>query len=378
MTEQSKKALTLPALRGAFGDWIFYSCLIPIRELGGRASYATDLHPAKAEELSKLIQRALEGHRAIEIAEYLTKNEERFFSSLVLAVYGGRPDWLEIGIRGTETSRASVDELTDEAKDSIGFLRLTGEEKIFAIDGQHRLSGIKHAMKVQGKSLPNELVPVIFVGHSNTKKGLQRTRRLFTTLNKTAVAVTKRDIIALDEDDVMAITACALYETDPRFQTPKIAMITTNNLPPSSKSLTTIGNLYDILKLVFMYESGTTRDTHLRFNRPSDAKLAEYFTMADAYFTSLARAFPELKEYYDTKNSGAIAQKYRSNRGGHILFRPIGLDLVTRATIEIARHRNTNLANAVRRVAKLETQIAAKPYAGVIWNPERGAVHHTG
>jgi DNA sulfur modification protein DndB len=110
--------------------------------------------------------------------------------------------------------------LSEEAKDSIGFLRLTGTEKLFAIDGQHRLSGIKHAIE-HDLELSEELVPVIFVGHANTVVGMRRTRRLFTTLNKTAVPVTKRDIIiALDEDDVMAITARRLYEEDSRFSNP--------------------------------------------------------------------------------------------------------------------------------------------------------------
>src|ERR1700676_5266228 len=206
-TNHTSAVLALPALRGSFGSWIYYSCLISIRELGKRANYATELHPTTVDELSRLIQRVLEGRRSLDIADYLTKNNDRFFNSLVLAVYGGNPDWLEIGISGTSTPRASLNELKEEARDSIGFLRLSGTEKIFAIDGQHRLSGIKEAMKDGDAAIGDELVPVIFVGHANTVAGLQRTRRLFTTLNKTAVPVTKRDIIGLDEDDVMAITA---------------------------------------------------------------------------------------------------------------------------------------------------------------------------
>lgn len=366
-------SLTLPALRGTFGNWIFYSCLMPIHELGKRASYATELHPAQADELSKLIQRVLEGHRAEEIANYLTKNEDRFFNSLVLAVYGGNPDWLEIGIKGTATPRASLEELTEEIRDSIGFLRLSGSEKIFAIDGQHRLSGIKHAMS-QPHSVANELVPVIFVGHANTTAGLRRTRRLFTTLNKTAVPVRKRDIIALDEDDVMAITARNLYEDDKRFSNPRIAMITTKNLPPTSESLTTIGNLYDILKLIFMYDSGVSRDTSLRFNRPSDDKLQHYRKVADAYFSSLAKAFPPLDEYYQAKSPAAVAKKHRSGKREHILFRPIGLELITTAAVELASTRKITLRRAVTLVAKLETNMAKPPYKGIIWNADRGTV----
>ena len=52
---------------------------------------------------------------------------------------------------------------------------------------------------------PFDEVSVIFVAHEATSQGLERTRRLFTTLNKTDRPVSKGDIIALDEDDVVAI-----------------------------------------------------------------------------------------------------------------------------------------------------------------------------
>jgi DNA sulfur modification protein DndB len=364
--------LTIPALRGTFGNWIYYSCLMPIRELGTRTDYATELHSAEAEELSRMIQRALEGHRAVEIAHYLTCNEDRFFNSLVLAVYGGKPDWLEIGIKGTETPSASLSELSEEAKDSIGFLRLSGREKLFAIDGQHRLSGIKHAM--DGDALIDEFVPVILVGHTNTPSGMRRTRRLFTTLNKTAVPVTKRDIIALDEDDVMAITARGLYEEDERFSKRRIAIITTNNLPPASEALTTIGNLYDVLKLIFMHKIGKSQDAVLRFNRPSDESLLQYRNTAEAYFTALAKAFPPLNEYYRASNPSRVARKYRSDAGGHILFRPIGLELITRAVVAVAKENKVGLEEAIPLVSKVETQLEKKPYTGVIWDGGRGTI----
>lgn len=372
-TKPSKK-ITLPALRGGFGSWIYYSCLMPIREIGARVDYATELHPAEAHELSKFIQRALEGRRATEIADYLTKNADRFFNSLVLAVYGGHPDWLEIGISGTSTPRASLDDLTQEVRDSIGFLRLAGKEKIFAIDGQHRLSGIKRAMTDNNSLLADELVPVIFVGHTNTATGMRRSRRLFTTLNKTAVAVTKRDIIALDEDDVMAITVRELYEHDKRFSDPRIAIIATNNLPPTSAALTTIGNLYDVLKLLFMHHRGGKSDATLRFNRPSDQRLKSHHEIAKGYFEKLSEFFPPLAKYYRARDPSVVAREYRSASGGHLLFRPIGLELVTRAVIAVAEHRGIDLPRAIHIVSKIEIDIAKGPYAGVIWNSTRGTV----
>src|SRR6185437_1866840 len=88
--------LILPGLRGNFGSWIYYACLIPILEIDRRVEYATKIH-TNNRPLSDLIQRSLEGVRAANIANYLKTNDDRFFSSLVLAVYGGSPEWLEVG-----------------------------------------------------------------------------------------------------------------------------------------------------------------------------------------------------------------------------------------------------------------------------------------
>lgn len=363
--------LILPALRGSIGDWIYYACLMPMAEIGNRVNFAEEIHPDKA--LSQLIQRSLEGPRARHIAEYLTSTKERFFNSLVLATYGGSPDWLEVG-NFKSTNQALVQALPENATDSLGFLSLTGSEKIFAVDGQHRLAGIKRVMS-DGVDVSNEQLPVLLVGHKKSVAGLQRTRRLFTTLNKTAVPVRKRDIIALDEDDVMAIIARRLVETNPAFRDPKIAVISSQNIPVANRTcLTTISSLYDTLKVLFMYEVKQRSDRALRFNRPSDARLDEFYTIATTYFSALGKAFKPVGSLFAATKPAAVAGKHRGPHGGHLLFRPIGLDIVTKTVVEIAQTRDIELADAVMKLRNLPTDIAAAPYLNVIWDPSRHKV----
>ncbi|MDH7810043.1 MULTISPECIES: DGQHR domain-containing protein [unclassified Rhizobium] len=361
--------ITLPALRGTFGDWIYYICLIPLEELGRRAMYAHEIHPNKA--LSELIQRSLEGPRAAHIATYLETVPERFFSSLVLATYGGAPDWLEVGNFRANGDPKVIAEIPDALTNSMGFLRLNGREIIFALDGQHRLAGIKKALK-DGLQAPDDAVPIILVGHKKTKTGLQRTRRLFTTLNKTAVPVRKRDIIALDEDDVMAIVVRRLVENDPRFQHPKIAVIASQNLPTSNtESLTTISSLYDVLKDIFMYRIGQRSDRSLRFNRPSDDRLDAYEAYALEYFDALAKAFPPVKTLMGSSNPQTIVKRFRGDHGGHVLFRPVGLDIITKVAIAYARERKTELSDAVLALNKIPVDLTKPPYRDVIWDATR-------
>lgn len=360
--------LVLPALRGAVGDWIYYSCLMPIDEVARRINYAEEIHPDKA--LSALIQRSLEGARAGQIAEYLT-TKERFFNSLVLATYGGSPDWLEVGNFKATAGGDALKYLPEAAKDTLGFLSLSGSEKIFAVDGQHRLAGIRRAI-ANGTELSGEQVPVILVGHKKDAAGLQRTRRLFTTLNKTAVAVRKPDIIALDEDDVMAIVCRRLVETNPAFRSPKIAVIGSPNLPPDNRvSLTTISSLYDILKLVFMFDLRQKTDRGLRFRRPSDNQLDHYYEVAATYFEALGEAFKPVGQLFLATEPGKIVSKHRGQHGGHLLFRVVGIDVVTRVAVEVARHHKIDLPAAVDLIKGIPTDLANAPYANILWDPKR-------
>ncbi|MER8852841.1 DGQHR domain-containing protein [Mesorhizobium australicum] len=361
--------LILPALRGYFGDWVYYSCLIPVPEIAARVKFATEIHQNKA--LSDLIQRTLQGTRARHIAAYLANNDERFFNSLVLATYGGKPKWLELGDFKSEAYPELVKNVNQSAMDNVGFLSLTGSEKIFAVDGQHRLAGIKKAME-EKVDLSDQQLPIIMVGHKPGKEGMVRTRRLFTTLNKTAVPVLKNEIIALDEDDVMAIVARRMVETDPRFMNPKIAVISSANIPPTNfESLTTIANLYDVLRLIFQLEVGKASDERLRFNRPSDERLDKHYAYAMEFFKQLATAFPAVKSLFDTADPETVTKKQRGNYGGHLLFRPIGLEMMTRVAIDLVAKRKITFEEAFTVMKGLPIDLAGAPYVGVIWEPTK-------
>jgi DNA sulfur modification protein DndB len=368
-----------------FGDWVYYSCQFPIRELGSRVEYANKIHQAK--DLSLLIQRVLdEGERATRIAEYLTEMPERFFNSLVLATYGGDPQWLEIGNLRSNVGDQVVEQIPPDVIRSIGFLQLNGDEKVFAVDGQHRLAGIKRALAL-GADLGDDDVPVLLIGHKKSSAGLRRTRRLFTTLNKTAVPVNKRDIIALDEDDVMAIIARRLVENHPWFIPPKIAVIANSNLPATNhEALTTISSLYDILKRVFEFETSpagsmpdpeprkSRRAEKLRFNRPTEERLEQYIQSAIEFFGAMAEAFPPIAQLFGSKVPRRITSKYRHANGGNLLFRPVGLEIIVRLAIEWAQQHGTSLPEGVKALSDLPQDLSKRPLRDVIWNPRQHVI----
>lgn len=364
--------LTLPCLRGTFGDWIYYAALVPMRELVARVHFAEEIH--KSKQLSKLIQRQLEGDRARKIAAYLRENDERFFNSLVLATYEGSPEWYDIANLRSSKNAEILEAMPEGGMDALGLLRLAGTENIFALDGQHRLAGMRLALK-SDEQLGAEFVPMLLVGHATDAAGSRRTRRLFTTLNKTAVPVKKLDIIALDEDDVMAITARRLVEQDPAFKHPKIAVIASESMPVTNQdSLITIAALYDLLKALFKHHKGLTSDYELRFNRPPDAELDDYHRLAKSYFTALGRAFPPIAELMSARKPVEVIRKYRPAAGGHVLFRTIGLDIFTQAAIAIAKRDDIGVAEAVAQLKVLPNRLDREPFKGTIWDPNRKVI----
>lgn len=358
--------VVLPALRGMMGDWIYYSCLMNLADLSNRVRYADEVH--KNKSLSDMIQRQIKSNRGKQIADYLSTQPERFFNSLVVATYGGQPNWHALS-NVKAKSKDDLSGLKEEQIASVGFLTLQGDEKLFALDGQHRLAGIKKAIQDGLKQDPMDEVSVIFVAHKATAKGLERTRRLFTTLNKTAKPVSKGEIIALDEDDVMAVSVRWLIEESKLFRGERIAFTAGNNIPASNQvSLTTIGNLYDVLGILFTDAKTDLkkRKSDLQRTRPSDETLKAYVQLSNQYFSMLGENIPELGDFFAAGDTKSVVTKQRGSHGGSVVFRPIGLDIFTRIVARLTK--SMSLAEAVKLAAKLPRTLTKAPYAGLMWD----------
>ena len=367
------KKLILPALRGFMGDWIFYSCLMNMRDLADRVEYANEIHPNKA--LSEMIQRQLKSSRSKQISEYL-KTPERFFNALVIATYDGQPNWHALA-NVDARDKDDLGDLTEEQISSVGFLTLQGGEKLFAVDGQHRLSGIKEIFDKNNKEQTiDDEISVIFVAHKDTPEGLERTRRLFTTLNKAAKPVSKKDIIFLDEDDTMAICARWLAEKSNLFaEEGRISFVERNNIPSADQScLTTIGNLYDLLIILFTKVETEIKASkaNLQQARLPDEELQEYFELAERFFNLLRKNISELTEFFASKNTQTVVEKHRGKHGGSAFFRPIGLNVFILIIAQLTK--KMSLEEAISLVAKLPTTLNEEPYEGLMWDPNTQTV----
>lgn len=360
--------IVLPAIRGSMGDWTYYSALMSVAEISKRLKYAHEISKGRVS-LSKELQRETKLKRGKEIAEYLMVQRERFFNSLVVAVYGGKPKW-----HAQQTISAHEKYLKDldkETLETVGYLTFDGSEELFAIDGQHRLAGINALLEQHPNSeIEDETISVIFVSHEDTVKGLEKTRRLFTTLNKKAVRVSKGDIIVLDEDDVMAICTRWLLEKNV-LKKDLVLRVDSNNMPASNfSSLTTIGNIYDVLEILFTKAESEVmkRKKFLQNTRPTNDKLEMYYNFAKEYILLLQINFEEIRELFRAKNATEVIKKYRGERGGSVLFRPMGLEIFTSIIATLTSSKTIPLQDAVVLASKLPRQLVQPPYEGLMWN----------
>ena len=325
-----------------------------------------ELH--KSETLRDLIQRSITKNY-LDIKEYILTQNERFFNALVLAVYDGEPKWIEVEIN-----------FKDKEYFNMGFLEFAGDEKIFPVDGQHRVEGIKAALKVN-TALKNEKIAVIFIGHQKNIVGMERSRRLFTTLNRYAKPVTWDDIIALDEDDSSAIITRELLERHELFSNKRIIKAKQKAIPDyDKKAFTSIITLYqcnrELLKSFLREKKQKDKGFKVKSfknflkYRPKQETLLEFEVYTFKFWDDLITNLDFIKEYLNLPEKEP-AKKFRNREtGGNILFRPVGLLPFIQAILLIQKRKKLSFQKIFSKANFINFDLSSIPWKYVLWNPK--------
>lgn len=355
--------MKIPALKAKIGDWDYYITSLTFEQVAMYVSRIDEqLH--KSESLQDLIQRSITNNY-ISIKEYILKQPELFFNSLVLAVYDEYPDWREIEFKYEKTETYQM-----------GLLEFPGRHKIFPVDGQHRVEGIKEALK-ENPELKNQRIAAIFIGHKNDEQGKRKTRRLFTTLNRYAKPVKDDDIIALDEDDCVAITTRMLLEDYDLFTGKRVVYAKQKAIPLNNKeAITSIITLYQANRELFkfFYENKfnkkptkTRLEEYLKF-RPSEEVIDSFQEYAISFWDAFKTKLSFINNYLAKQENPA--EEYRNNEtGGNLVFRPIGFLPFVRASLEIYKKEKTSFDDQFKRFNNINFDLDSKPWHYVLWNP---------
>lgn len=365
--------MKIPAIRGRMGDWDYYISTLTFQQVNDNISKIDDeLH--KSETLKELIQRSITNNY-ISIKKYILNQPELFFNSLVLAVYNDYPEWIEIEVKydNLETYQ-------------IGLLDFPSQHKIFPVDGQHRVEGIKAAL-AEDPSLAEMKISAIFIGHKNDEFGLKRTRRLFSTLNRYAKPVTMDDIIALDEDDSIAIVTRNLLENHKLFFGKKITKSKNKAIPNDDKdSFTSIITLYECNKEILKYSRKLIKKNNpepsrdkkslpefLKF-RPDEEFLNNFEKECIEFWDNLLLAFDYIDQFADSNVDNPALQYRNNNNGGNLLFRPVGLLPLVQAVLEINFRNGKSIKSILKKISSFDYTLNKKPWKQVLWNDFEGTM----
>jgi len=349
----------VPCLRGVLGDWVFYPALMSAQQIEARVMTAKDIREAKA--LDDYLQRDLQP-RVKKIVSYLRTRDTRFFNSIVIGVFDALPQWLEFNL----ASGAEDPEIPDarELGTSMGILLFDGNEKMFALDGQHRVAGIKKAYGEFPAQLESDQYPVIFVAHVDDTEGKVRTRRLFSDINKNAVPVSGGDRVVIDEDDLNAIVTRRIYAEYALFDGGEEIAVTGQKeqlVQDGQERFTSLLALYTVarcLKKLFRKQSGTLESDPDNVRQLQD--------IVSGFFDFAAEHEPSVNRYFRLGTTTPQAERV-NNRS--LFFRPVGLEVLARLYAHF--HDRGQLAVLAEALQRLPFENPGGVFDGVLWSQGR-------
>ena len=348
--------IALPCLRGVIGDWVYYSSLMSAQQISETVSTVKEIR--EAANLDEVLQRKLK-ERKNDIARYLLTNESRFFNSIILGVFDGVPDWIEFDLtQKFENELNESDILNSES--SMGIMVFEGGEKIFAIDGQHRVEGIKIALEKNGELIKDDQYSVIFISHIDDELGRKRTRRLFSDINTNAKPVSKGDRIIIDEDDINAIVARKLFKEYSFFNCQNIISVSEqSNLDKEDTThftnLVTLHTVNKHLKKLYRIPNGTKQNDVANINA--------FYKIVTDFYDFIFNNLNDYKSYFVDK---ILTLETARQRNSYLLFRPIGLVLIARIYV-FFKGNNLDLEN-MKKLNDLSFIFPGSHLESILWN----------
>jgi len=290
-----------PSLRAVMGDWVYYPILMNAREIEYRIMRSKDIRENK--NLDDYLQREITPN-VKRIQDYIKNQESRFFNSIIVGVFDDTPQWYPLNLNSVDI----VDEERREyLEESMGILELTGSEKLFAIDGQHRIEAIKRHL-LENEEF-NDQFSIILVQHVDSITGKRRTRKLFSDINKKAQKVSAGELAIIDEEDIENIIARKIYSNFDKIPETSIALSKTTVINDSRyfTSLLTVVAISKVFK------------KNLKINEED-----ELYNIVVSFFDFIFNLYPQIVASFSDSN---LTSELRDN-SKMIFMRHIGLEVL--------------------------------------------------
>ena len=219
-------------------------------------------------------------------------------------------------------------------------------------------------------------VGVVIVRHDDDRDGEIASRRLFTDLNRWAKATTQSENITIDEDDGLAIVTRRLVRDHDLLR--DRVWYRSRQLPPTSedsgikasKCFTTLESIYNCNETIARTKRGEiTRDW--KRVRPEPNELDQLYEECKEFWDGLTE-IPELRQVaQNDKNPEDFRPNTEGLRGeGHLLFRPIGQEMMALAISRVLSDTASELDD-IGRICRLcsgvNWRLDAPPWRGLFF-----------
>lgn len=366
-------------------------------KMGSEMSFMRDKIDPKTNKLiidkdniQSVMQRAPDWSRQINITTYLVTNKNHKFTTILAVI---EPSWINDPFSDNwgDDKRAIKNAVDFQPIDSSGSIGLLSIENAttYALDGQHRIMGIKGIQELQGgrifyknkygkpqgdpilredflvglnqdssiltkimdETISVEYVPAVIAGETR-EEARRRLRSYFVSINTYAKKVSKGEASLLDEEDGYKIVGKDLALDHPIFQSnnedKKRINMQDQSIPKASNWLTTLEAITN------MSENFLSKVDQDRFGkwgpkfkvklkiRPPEEELSEAREQFKNFLDQM-HALP----IFQSLDRGESIQKLREfpgkkdedkNNAGHLLLRPIGQQILADAVGELIKN----------------------------------------
>ncbi|WDF54884.1 DNA sulfur modification protein DndB [Mucilaginibacter sp. KACC 22063] len=362
------RQIHLPCLRGNFGAWNYFSTIMKVKDIveNKRIITVPESEVLYTNNINQILQREIDASRIGKIKEYLINSKERFFSSIIVAIHKGDPQWADFDLeRQFRVDNDIVDEEdVDFIENKLGVLTLSGSEEIFVLDGQHRLLGIRKAFEEQSK-IGDDEISIVFIVHK--EELIERTRRLFTVLNRYAVTIKPAEKVILEEDDAAAILTRRLVQSYPKFLLDKA--VSPSKIfslgSTDTKHFTTLVCLYEISKVLINYNELYKSKVIIR---PTNASLNKYYKLITNFWDLFFSKFPEVVKFVEGQEVSATFLRNKQT-GGSLLLRPEGQLLIASAYKEFSSANDNDIFK--NNIARINYDLSSFNWKYVFWTGEK-------
>lgn len=338
---------TLLAKKGKMGNTTFYQTTMKANTVITTIGLASEMDQWKDMTIDERMQRDINGTRvASELVPYIIKDPDWFFGSLIIVVYKG---WEEIYFQDIqEVTDINMAAYKDALKDA-GFLTLPDNKRLIALDGQHRLAAL--AMTIKGKNgipgsverlpehLKESLIPHPEIGDADISvilienKNINVIRKIFNKVNRYAKQTSRSDNIITSEDDIIAIVARRLFNSQ---DGPLVAIggkelvnWKSNTISQRSKQLTTVSALYTITQTILSFYDVDDKTL------VSDELLTKSYDIMKQYWVLCLENIDVFKTYIKCVREDRPVDKIRKES---LLMKPVTHMALANAMLIVLKH----------------------------------------